>query len=129
MCQAGQMPKTFTASFPGFEKDETAFAQLITQQYNLTNHPVSVNGDALITDWEKLCYHQEEPFGSASIYAQYKVYEKAKQQQVKVLLDGQGADETLAGYHKYYKWYWQELFRKGKLSGRKNYCCPKTQHK
>jgi asparagine synthase (glutamine-hydrolysing) len=79
MCQAGQMPKTFTASFPGFEKDETAFAQLITQQYNLTNHPVSVNGDALITDWEKLCYHQEEPFGSASIYAQYKVYEKAKQ--------------------------------------------------
>ncbi|HNA18638.1 MAG TPA: asparagine synthase (glutamine-hydrolyzing) [Chitinophagaceae bacterium] len=119
MCQAGQMPKTFTASFPGFEKDETAFAQLITQQYNLTNHPVSVNGDALITDWEKLCYHQEEPFGSASIYAQYKVYEKAKQQQVKVLLDGQGADETLAGYHKYYKWYWQELFRNRKLSGRK----------
>jgi asparagine synthase (glutamine-hydrolysing) len=32
-----------------------------------------------------------------------------------VLLDGQGADETLAGYIKYYKWYWQELFRKRKL--------------
>jgi asparagine synthase (glutamine-hydrolysing) len=31
------------------------------------------------------------------------------------LLDGQGADEILAGYHKYYKWYWQELFRKMKL--------------
>jgi asparagine synthase (glutamine-hydrolysing) len=43
----------------------------------------------------------------------------AKQQDVKVLLDGQGADEILGGYHKYYKWYWQELFRKGKLSGRK----------
>jgi len=34
---------------------------------------------------------------------------------VKVLLDGQGADETLAGYDKYYKWYWQELFRNRKL--------------
>src|SRR5262249_21200658 len=50
-----------------------------------------------------------------SIYAQYKVFELAKQQDVKVLLDGQGADEVLAGYHKYYKWYWQELFTKRKL--------------
>ena len=60
-------------------------------------------------------YHQEEPFGSASAYAQYKVFELAKQHHVTVLLDGQGADETLAGYHKYYKWYWQELFQKRKL--------------
>jgi asparagine synthetase B (glutamine-hydrolysing) len=50
-----------------------------------------------------------------SIYAQYKVYELAAQHGIKVLLDGQGADEILAGYHKYYKWYWQELFRKRKL--------------
>jgi asparagine synthase (glutamine-hydrolysing) len=42
------------------------------------------------------------------------VYELAKQKGIKVLLDGQGADETLAGYHKYYKWYWQELFQKKK---------------
>jgi asparagine synthase (glutamine-hydrolysing) len=69
----------------------------------------------MVNDWEKLCYHQEEPFGSASIYAQYQVYELAGQNNVKVLLDGQGADETLAGYHKYYKWYWQELFRNRKL--------------
>jgi len=59
--------------------------------------------------------HQEEPVGSASAYAQFKVFEMAKQHQVTVLLDGQGADETLAGYHKYYKWYWQELFQKRKL--------------
>jgi asparagine synthase (glutamine-hydrolysing) len=47
--------------------------------------------------------------GSASIYAQYKVFELAAQQQTKVLLDGQGADETLAGYTKYIHWYLQEL--------------------
>jgi asparagine synthase (glutamine-hydrolysing) len=34
----------------------------------------------------------------------------ASQQSVKVLLDGQGADEVLAGYNKYYHWYWQELY-------------------
>ncbi len=51
---------------------------------------------------------------SASVYAQYKVFELAKQHNIKVLLDGQGADEVLAGYHKYYHWYWQELYRNNK---------------
>ncbi|MFM2338425.1 MAG: hypothetical protein RL115_1618 [Bacteroidota bacterium] len=110
---------SFTASFPGFEKDETLFAKQVAEKFSGQHHTVSLSDNVLINDWEKICYHQEEPFGSASINAQYKVFELAKQHGVKVLLDGQGADETLAGYHKYYKWYWQELFRKGKLSGTK----------
>lgn len=109
----------FTASFPGFEKDELAYAKQAAERFSLQQHIINVSGQDMLNDWEKLCQHQEEPFGSASIYIQYKVYETAKQHNVKVLLDGQGADEILAGYHKYYKWYWQELFRKGKLSGRK----------
>ena len=59
--------------------------------------------------------YQEEPFASGSVLAQYKVFQAAKQNGVTVLLDGQGADEILAGYHKYYKWYWQELYRTKKL--------------
>jgi asparagine synthase (glutamine-hydrolysing) len=42
------------------------------------------------------------------------VYQLAKQHGVTVILDGQGADEILAGYHKYYHWYWQELVAAGK---------------
>ena len=105
----------FTAIFPEFEKDEYAYSKQITDKFNLQQYTINVTGDEMMDDWENLCYHQESPFGSASIYAQYKVYELAKQHNVKVLLDGQGADETLAGYHKYYKWYWQELFRNRKL--------------
>jgi asparagine synthase (glutamine-hydrolysing) len=108
-------PQAFTAAFPGYEKDESAFSKQIADKFNLQQFVVNVSGDEMMNDWEKLCYHQEEPFGSASIYAQYKVYELAGQHHIKVLLDGQGADETLAGYHKYYKWYWQELFRNRKL--------------
>ena len=109
----------FTASFPGFGKDELSWAQQVTEQYRLPHEVIRLQEGELLHDWEKLCYHQEEPFGSASIYVQYKLYERAGQTATKVLLDGQGADETLAGYHRYYKWYWQELFRKGKLSGRR----------
>ncbi len=106
---------TFTASFPGFEKDELPFSGMIAKLFSLPQHICTVAGQDLVNNWEKFLYHQEEPVGSSSAFAQFKVFELAKQHHVTVLLDGQGADETLAGYHKYYKWHWQELFQKRKL--------------
>lgn len=100
---------TFSAVFPGFEKDESAYIQELTRKFELKNYSVSPTGDELIDGLEKLCYHQEIPFTSSSVFAQYKVFELAKQHQVKVLLDGQGADETLGGYNRYIHWYLQEL--------------------
>lgn len=105
----------FTASFPEMENNDLFHAKNVAAHFSLQQHIAPCTAAGLIKDWEKLCYHQEEPVGSASGFAQYKVFELAKEQHVKVLLDGQGADETLAGYHKYYKWYWQELYRKRKL--------------
>jgi asparagine synthase (glutamine-hydrolysing) len=113
--KSGSSYKCFTSSFPCFEKDETALAAGVAETYGLCHFSVPVYADDLIEEWEKLCHHQEEPFGSSGILAQYKLYRLAAKYDVVVLLDGQGADETLAGYHKYYKWYWQELFRKRKL--------------
>ncbi|HEY4111518.1 asparagine synthase (glutamine-hydrolyzing) [Puia sp.] len=105
---------TFSALFPGFEKDESGFIQLLTQRLSLTNYSSTPSATDLIRDFERLVYHQEEPFLSSSIYAQFNVYGLAARHSVKVLLDGQGADEVLAGYHKYYSWYWQELYRSDK---------------
>jgi asparagine synthase (glutamine-hydrolysing) len=107
--------KCFTAIFPGFEKDEEVYAKQVASIFNMQHYTVSASADEMANDFEKLMYHQEEPIGSASVYAQYKVYELAAKNNIKSMLDGQGADETLAGYHKYYKWYWQELFRMRKL--------------
>ena len=108
--------KCFTASFENFERDESVYSKQVADKFNLQQFITNVSVSDLVNDWEKFSEQQEEPTGSASSFAQYKVYELAKQQGVKVLLDGQGADETLAGYHKYYKWYWQELFHKLKLN-------------
>lgn len=103
--------KTFTASFPGFEKDETAYAKQVADQFQLQQFTITPTAETLLNDIQKLIYHQEEPFQSSSIYAQYKVYELAKQHGVKVILDGQGADEILAGYYKYIHWFLQEKGR------------------
>lgn len=101
--------KTFSAVFPGFEKDESKQIDQVVKQFGLENFKVTPEPGDFVTDFEKLVYHQEEPFQSSSIYAQFKVYELAKQKDVTVILDGQGADETMAGYTKYYQWYWQEI--------------------
>jgi len=103
---------SFSAVFRGYEKDESRFIDLVSKQFNLKNFQVTPGVTDIITDFEKLSYFQEEPFPSASIYAQFKVFELAKQEGIKVLLDGQGADEILGGYTKYHHWYWQELLRK-----------------
>lgn len=103
--------QTFTASFPGFEKDETTYAKEVANYLQLQQHFVTPTAETLLNDIEQLSFHQEEPFQSASIYAQYKVYQLARQNGIKVILDGQGADETLAGYHKYIHWFLQEKSR------------------
>lgn len=107
--------KTFSAVFPGFEKDESAYIKQVTERFNIQNYQVTPTAESLISEFEKMAYHQEEPFPSASIYAQFKVFELAKRHNVIVLLDGQGADEILAGYHKYAHWYLQEIVSRSRF--------------
>ena len=65
---------------------------------------------SLWNDIDHLVYMQDEPFGSLSIYAQYCVMRIAREE-VKVVLDGQGADELLAGYLAYQSSYISGLLR------------------
>ncbi len=105
----GQVQKTFSAVFPGFTKDESKYIQQVVAATNAQPHYITPDGAALQNEMDTLLYHQEEPIGSASIYVQYCVMRLAKQNNVTVLLDGQGADEILAGYHFFYKRFFTEL--------------------
>lgn len=58
-------------------------------------------------------WHQDEPVGGTSVYAQWCVMRAARQAGVPVLLDGQGGDEILCGYRKFYIFYLWQLLRQG----------------
>ena len=64
---------------------------------------------------------QGEPFAGASIYAQFKVFEEARKNGVTVILDGQGADELLAGYEGYEINFLESLLDKKKFATFYNY--------
>jgi asparagine synthase (glutamine-hydrolysing) len=58
---------------------------------------------------DKVIEIQEEPFGGPSIIMQYYVLKMAKDNNCIVMLDGQGGDETLLGYERYYASYFNTL--------------------
>lgn len=63
-------------------------------------HKVKPAAGDLARDFEELVRGQGEPIGSASVYAQYRIFKEARANGIKVMLDGQGADEILAGYQR-----------------------------
>jgi asparagine synthase (glutamine-hydrolysing) len=69
----------------------------------------------LIEDLDHLIYTLDEPFGSTSIYAQYRVFRLAQENKIKVMLDGQGADEFLGGYNYFLSGYLVSLLRQYRL--------------
>lgn len=63
-----------------------------------TVHEVRLQATSLVRDVDALIITQDEPFGGTSIYAQYNIFRAADAAGVRVMLDGQGADELLGGY-------------------------------
>lgn len=73
----------------------------INTYVNAVPHKIKFTADDIIRDIDDMILMQGEPFLTSSIYAQWCVFKVANQQGITVTLDGQGADEILAGYNGY----------------------------
>ena len=109
--QAGYL-HTFNAASEAPQFDERVWCRLVNEQVGANAHHVFPSAEGFSADLDELVWHQEEPFTSASIYAQWAIMRSAREAGIPVLLDGQGADEELCGYRKYYLFYMRELLGK-----------------
>lgn len=107
---SGTIHKCFSARFNDPILDEGYFMKMAISNTDIEHIETWPNAGNMVHDFEKLMFHQEEPFGSASIFAQWEVFKLAKQNNVTVLLDGQGADEVLAGYTHFFAPFFRELY-------------------
>jgi asparagine synthase (glutamine-hydrolysing) len=96
----GSRQKTFSVVFSDKRFDESGYIDEIVAATGVDAHRTEPSPGQLWDDIDRLVYMQDEPFGSLAIYAQYCVMRLAKEN-VKVVLDGQGADELLGGYLAY----------------------------
>lgn len=92
---------TFSYIASGSHYNEEKWVDIVNQKVGAVPHKVSFSPDEMLRDLENLIQTQGEPFGSTSLYAQYRVFQKARECGITVTLDGQGADELLAGYDGY----------------------------
>jgi asparagine synthase (glutamine-hydrolysing) len=87
------------------ETDESYFANLVAKNSNLNLHTVQPDKSSFSDVLDRVIKIQGEPFGGPSIVMQYFVFEQAARQNIIVMLDGQGGDETLIGYDAYFNMY------------------------
>lgn len=93
---AGQ--ETVTACFDNKQYDEWGYAEEVIKKTNAQPHKVFPDFNQLQSDIDRLIWHQDQPFSSTSIFSQWMVFKKTNEVGLKVMIDGQGADEQLAGY-------------------------------
>jgi asparagine synthase (glutamine-hydrolysing) len=110
---AGQ--KTFTARMHDPKLDEGSHVAKVLAHTGIQGHEVWPSAHELERLFPQMCRHLEEPFISTSQFAQHLVMRLARDHGVIVLLDGQGADEILAGYRLYYRVRYDDLARTRRL--------------
>lgn len=95
--------------------DEQEYIDEVVRRTGIASHKVYPDGDQLFEEADRMIWHMDEPFGSTSIYAQWNVFREAKKNGLTVMLDGQGADEQLAGYSAFYGVNFANLLKRCRL--------------
>lgn len=90
--------KTVTSCQEDPKYDEWAYAAQVIQRVKAEPHRVFPSFEKLLEDLDRFLWHLDYPCGSTSQFSQWCVFEGGAQAGLKVMIDGQGADEQLAGY-------------------------------
>jgi asparagine synthase (glutamine-hydrolysing) len=90
--------KTFSYCSSDSRYNEKKWIDEVTKVTKVDAHFVTLNGNEVFEKTEELIWFNDEPTQSQSVLASYQVYQSAKNNNVKALINGQGADEYLSGY-------------------------------
>ncbi len=102
IAQIGEQQEVFTASYPKTTADESYWANLVVKQTKTNWNQTYPTAEVLQQQLYELVYVQDIPFIGSSTFSQFKVMELVNSKNVKVSMDGQGADELFGGYSTHY---------------------------
>ena len=94
--------KTFSVAFAEREANELEYARLVARKFKTDHHEVVVSPEDFFAALPQLVWHEDEPLAHPSSVALFFVSRLAARH-VKVVLTGEGSDELLGGYERYYK--------------------------
>lgn len=109
--------KTYSAVFNELKFTEDKFIDKTIKKYNLNSSKILITHEDVIKDLDELIIKMNEPFRSLAVYSQFHLYKSIHQNNgPKVILNGQGADEMLAGYREYFQPFLISNFKEGDYS-------------
>ena len=112
---AGRL-KAYTARFEGETFDEYAIAKKLCSILDYESIAVDVPYDNYINELKQIIYHLESGHGSPAIFPLWHITKRAKED-IKVFLEGQGADEILGGYvNSVFFDYLRDIISQGNIS-------------
>ncbi len=97
--------------------DERPWIRAAVEASGAASHVIVPDGGDFWSVFDRMAMQQDEPTAGPGVYSQWKVMELAQGAGLKVLLDGQGGDETLAGYHRYLPTRLRDLISVGDWAG------------
>lgn len=102
--------QTFSSIYEDEDCNEEKYIEDVNKMWNTVPHYVKPDQDEkeFVNHLKEIIYHHGQPVNGASLFSQYKVMQMAGNN-VKVVLDGQGADELFGGYLYYYSFYIKDL--------------------
>jgi asparagine synthase (glutamine-hydrolysing) len=106
--------RSFTAGSREASLDERSYAEQVAAAGGFQAEYLYPEPEGLFEELDDLVWHQDEPFDSTSLYAQRRVFAAARAAGITVMLDGQGADELLGGYHGFFAPHLAGLLRRGR---------------
>ncbi len=96
------------------EYSEERFVDIVKNQNNINVTKFFLENIATWDSLEKIIWHNDQPFGRFSVVAQNQLLELIKKNSnIKVILSGQGGDEILCGYKKFFFFYLKEMLKGG----------------
>ena len=104
--------ESISSCFEDLRYDEREYINEVLANTKVEGHMIFPQGSNVLDDLDDVLWHMDEPFGSTSMYAQWNVFKAAKEHGLTVMLDGQGADEQLAGYTGFYSVIFAEYLRR-----------------
>ena len=107
--------ETVTACFDAAKYDEWKFAEEVIKKTNAVPHKTFPSFKQLQDEIDQFIWHQDEPTGSTSQFSQWAVFKRTHEAGLKVMIDGQGADEQLAGYSSNDLPFYAGLLKKAKF--------------
>jgi asparagine synthase (glutamine-hydrolysing) len=98
--QSGRPVETFSIGFDDQEYNELPQARLVATRYGTSHHELIVKPDA-VSLLPRLAWHYGEPFADSSSLPTYHLAQLVRRE-ITVALNGDGGDESFAGYRRYW---------------------------